>query len=259
MAITKSDRTVGGKKHLSEVFSFFKKKIHRQEPLLTDVHSHLLPGLDDGVKSIEESLHLIRQFKDLGFRKAITTPHIMSDAYRNTPSTIESGLVNLQTALVQESIDFEVEAAAEYYLDEVLFQMVKSNEPLLTFGQRYLLFETNFLTEPYQLKEFIFAVTTQGYKPILAHPERYQYLVNDFQKIEDLRNRNVLFQINIPSLVGAYSKPIQKLAQTLIDKGWVDFVGSDCHNQFHVDMMKEAFRNKHFRKALELPLINREL
>ncbi|MGE0771510.1 MAG: tyrosine-protein phosphatase [Cyclobacteriaceae bacterium] len=241
------------------MFSFFKKKVNPPEPLFTDIHSHLLAGLDDGVKSIEEALDLIRQFKDLGFRKAITTPHVMSDAYRNTPSHIKSGLEQLRKALAREAIDFEVEAAAEYYLDEVLCQKVKSNEPLLTFGGHYLLFETNFLTEPYQLKEFVFAVTTQGYKPILAHPERYQYLVNDFQKIEDLRNRNVLFQINIPSLVGAYSKPIQKLAQNLIDKGWVDFVGSDCHSQFHVDMMKEALKNKYFRKALELPLINREL
>ncbi|MEQ9413665.1 MAG: CpsB/CapC family capsule biosynthesis tyrosine phosphatase [Cyclobacteriaceae bacterium] len=242
------------------MFSFFKQK--RQvslTPLETDIHSHLLPQLDDGVKSLEESGQLIRQFIDLGYKKIITTPHVMNDFYRNESSDITEKLALLRQYLNAEKIDIPIEAAAEYFLDESLIERINKGEKLLTFGNNYLLFETNFLTEPFQLKEFIFSVTTLGYKPVLAHPERYQYLVSSFEKVEDLRNRGVLFQINIPSIIGAYSKPIQKLALQLIEKEWVDFLGSDCHNQIQMDVLKETFRNKYFKRALELPLLNRTL
>ncbi|GAB1445502.1 MAG: capsular biosynthesis protein [Cyclobacteriaceae bacterium] len=242
------------------MFSFFKSKAQIDlAPLKTDIHSHLLPQLDDGVKSLEESGQLIRQFIDLGYTKLITTPHVMNDFYRNEPNDIIAKLELLKKYLKSESINIPVEAAAEYYLDESLIERIKKGEKLLTFGANFLLFETNFITEPFQLKEFIFSVTTLGYKPVLAHPERYQYLVNNFLKVEDLKNRGVLFQLNIPSIIGAYSKPTQKLAIQLIEKGWIDFMGSDCHNQIQMDVLKETFKNKHFKKALALPLLNRSL
>ena len=241
------------------MFSFFKAKEAEVPPLKTDIHSHLLPQLDDGVKSLEESAQLVRQFMSLGYTKLVTTPHVMNDFYRNDPGTIAGGLESLKQFLAKENINVSIEAAAEYYLDESLMERVNKNERLLTFGANYLLFETNFLTEPFQLKEFIFSATTQGYKPVMAHPERYQYLVNDFGKAGDLKDRGVLFQVNIPSIIGAYSRPIQKLAIQLIRKGWVDFIGSDCHNQTQMAILKEAFKNKYFKKALALPLLNRTL
>lgn len=242
------------------MFSFFtRKKQISSTPLETDIHSHLLPQLDDGVKSLEESGQLIRQFIDLGYKKIITTPHVMNDFYRNESEDIIAKLESLRLYLKNENINIPIEAAAEYYLDESLIERINKGERLLTFGNNYLLFETNFLTEPFQLKEFIFSVTTLGYKPVLAHPERYQYLVNDFEKVVDLKNRGVLFQINIPSIIGAYSKPIQKLAVQLIEKGWVNFLGSDCHNQIQMDILKDTFKNKYFKRALELPLLNRSL
>jgi len=242
------------------VFSFLKPKLQNPtNPILTDIHSHLLPDLDDGVSNLQESEQLIRQFIELGYSKLITTPHIMSDFYRNDPTKIQEKLASLHNHLTENKIEITIEAAAEYYLDEILLSKVKNNEKLMTFGPGFLLFETNFLTEPFQLNEFIFSVTTQGYKPILAHPERYQYLINNFAKVEDLRNRGVLFQINIPSILGAYSKPIQKLAIQLINKGWVEFLGSDCHNQLQMEILKSAYKDKYFKKALELPLLNRSL
>ncbi|HEY5691530.1 MAG TPA: CpsB/CapC family capsule biosynthesis tyrosine phosphatase [Cyclobacteriaceae bacterium] len=241
------------------MFSFLKPKSQDPNPILTDIHSHLLPRLDDGVSTLEESIQLIQQFIELGYTKLVTTPHIMSDFYRNEPRHIHEELYLLNQHLNDQKINIIIEAAAEYYLDEVLIGKVKNNEMLLTFGTRYLLFETNFLTEPFQLNEFIFAVTTQGYRPVLAHPERYQYLVNNFEKVEDLRNRGVLFQINIPSILGAYSKPIQKLAIQLIEKGYVEFLGSDCHNQLQMEVLKTANKDKYFKKALNLPLLNRSL
>ncbi len=183
----------------------------------------------------------------------------MSDYYRNEPQQIVDSLTHLKQYLEAKQIAIHIEVAAEYYLDEALMEKVNLHEKLLTFGNNYLLFETNFLTEPFQLKEFIFAVTTQGYRPVMAHPERYQYLLNNFSSVEDLRNRGVLFQVNILSILGAYSKPIQKLAIQLIEKGWVEFLGSDCHNQVQMNMIKGAAKSRYFNRALELPLLNRSL
>ncbi len=227
--------------------------------LKVDIHSHLLPGIDDGAQSMEETLSLIRGFSALGYRKLVTTPHIMSDIYRNTPAIIGEQLQRVQEKLTEEGIDLQLEAAAEYYLDENLMADIRSDQPLLTFGDRFLLFETNFLSEPLHLKEFIFLASTKGYKPILAHPERYAYLQQNDSKLEDLLQRGVLFQVNISSLTGYYSRAIKQLAHKLIDRGWVHWLGSDCHQAHHVALIKEALRSKYMKKALHLPLLNNSL
>jgi protein-tyrosine phosphatase len=238
------------------VFSFFKKEEkNNQLSLGTDIHSHLLANLDDGVKSMAEAETLILEFQKLGYSKLITTPHIMSDHYRNDAGTIQTKLTALQNHLQEKNISMPIEAAAEYYFDEVFYQQVNNQEPFLTFGKSYLLFETNYLSEPYQLKDFIFKITTQGYQPVLAHPERYQYMT--IEKAEDLRSRGVIFQINILSLLGYYSKPIRTMANEFIDKGWVEFLGSDCHNYLQIRELQQAYKNKYFKKALDLPLLNR--
>ena len=235
------------------MFSIFKNKEQKEYlPLQADIHSHLLYGIDDGVNSLQEAEEIIRVFQDCGYRKLIT-----SDRYRNDPEIIHDKLKELQEYLSLKNIEIKIEAAAEYYFDEYLFQQVNANAPLLTFGSRYLLFETNYLSEPFQLKDFIFKITTLGYKPVLAHPERYQYMT--LQKAEDLRDRGVLFQINSMSLAGHYSRSIQLMANDFIDRGWIDFLGSDCHNYLHTEVLKKAMKSKYFKKALELPLLNRML
>jgi protein-tyrosine phosphatase len=243
------------------VFGWFKKEkaTSTQQHLLVDMHSHLIPAIDDGSQTFEDSLALIRKFEKAGYKKLITTPHVMSDTYRNTTEGIQEGLKNLNAYLSDKSIDITIEAAAEYYLDENLIAMLNADQPLLTFGKKYLLFETNFLNEPLNLKEFIFLATTKGYKLVLAHPERYMYLQSDFEKSEDLINRGLLFQLNIGSITGYYSKNIQATANKLIDKGWVHFIGSDCHNMQHAAQVAEVQRLKYFQKALHLPLLNNSL
>jgi protein-tyrosine phosphatase len=240
------------------VLSFFKKsKLIASYPFSTDMHSHLLAGIDDGVKNWEEAERIIISFLEMGFQQIITTPHIMSDTYRNDPSGIAMKLMELKQLLSEKNINIEVQAAAEYYLDETIYSKVINKEVLLTFGQRYLLFETNFLSEPFQLKDFIFQASTQGYRLVLAHPERYGYMT--MSKAEDLRNRGVLFQLNTLSITGFYTRSIQKLAYQFIDKGWVDFLGSDCHNQLQADALRKATNNRYVQKAFSLPLLNNTL
>jgi protein-tyrosine phosphatase len=243
------------------VFDWAKKK----EPgksvnqLRVDIHSHLLPGLDDGVQSYEESEDVILHFQRMGYKKLITSPHVMSDTYKNTAEKILSRLAKLQTYLTNQDIDVEIQAAAEYYLDEQVFKMVENDEKMLTFGNKYLLFETNFLNEPFNMKEFIFLATTKGYKPVLAHPERYLYLQENVDKARDLLDRGVLFQVNIGSISGSNGKPAQTTALKLIDRGWIHLLGSDCHHLQHARIVEETRHLKYYQKALALPLLNNSL
>lgn len=243
------------------MLSWLRKKDKSEEVThpFVDIHSHLLPGLDDGVQSFEEAGTIISRFQKLGYKKLITTPHVMSDFFRNSNETILNKLDELRGWLLTQQIDIELNAAAEYYLDEELVKKIENNKPLLTFGNKYLLFETNFMTEPMNLKEFIFLATTKGYKLVLAHPERYLYLQSDFSKAEDLLNRGILFQLNISSISGHYSKAAQTIAQKLIDKGWVHLLGSDCHNLQHMQLLEETQSAKYFQKAISLPLLNNTL
>lgn len=221
------------------------------------MHSHLIPAIDDGVQSPEEAYEVIDRLLELGYTKLITTPHIMSDYFSNTTESVRAAYEQFLPLLREKKYDFAFECAAEYYLDENFQQAVARKETLLTFGDKYVLFETNMLSEPLQLKEFLFALTLQGYHPILAHPERYQYM--SLAKAEDLRDRGVKLQINLLSLIGFYGPPIQRMAEKLIDQGMVDLLGSDCHNMGHATILEEAFRTASYRKALDLPLINQTL
>lgn len=242
------------------MLSWFRKKESKEQTAIrTDIHSHLLPGLDDGVQSFEDAEEIILRFVRAGYQKLITTPHIMSDAYRNTPEGIRSKLTELNDYLKSKNISIQVEVAAEYYLDEAFNKSIELNQEILTFGNKYLLFETNFMTEPLHLKEFIFMATTKGYQLVLAHPERYLYLQNDISKAEDMINRGVYFQINTSSLTGYYSREAQRTAFKLIDKGWVHFLGSDCHSLQHIRLLEEAKRSRYYQKALTLPLLNNNL
>jgi len=239
------------------VFSFFSKRSQLASiPYGTDIHSHLLPGLDDGVKTFEESIEVIRKLMTLGFSRFITTPHI-NDTYKNTPALIRGALAELRRHLSESGIQADVEAAAEYYLDDKVMQALDDKQPLLTFGKDHLLIETNVLTEPLYIKDFIFKAITQGYRPLLAHPERYMYMTVD--RAEEYRNRGVLFQVNLLSLTGFYSRPVQKMAGLLIDHGLVDFLGSDCHNMVHAEALGSLLSSRPFKKALDLDLLNKRL
>jgi len=228
--------------------------------LQVDMHSHLIPGIDDGSKSIEESVALIQRLADFGLRKIITTPHIMSEYYRNTPEIIRLGLEDLQKAVKASGIQIEIEAAAEYYMDEIFLEKVKSNEPLLTFGANFILVETGFINKPQMLLDIIFHLEMSGYKPILAHPERYQYLLADKTLQDELIERNLLFQVNLLSLTGFYSKQVKDFGEMLIERNAVALFGTDCHNARYLDMLETLPKQqKIYEKIKNLELINHQL
>ena len=224
------------------MLSFFRKKDqgHVVLPYVVDMHSHLLPGLDDGVRSVEESLYILKKLAKLGYRKVITTPHVMLEHYPNKPEEIIVRASEIQHYLNKHQLNITFEAAAEYYLDEHLNSLLSTNEKLLTFHDGYLLFETSFMNKPVFLEEAIFKMNVNGYKPVMAHPERYIYLQTNPDLISHLRNMNVLFQINLFSLLGHYSAGAKRLAGKLLNSGLVEFVGTDCHNALQIDELQKA-------------------
>lgn len=245
------------------MFSFFRKKKEGIGPidfsaLKTDMHSHLIPAIDDGSKSIEESVTLVRELHALGFTKLITTPHIMSDYFRNTPETILGGLENVRAAVKAENIPVELFAAAEYYLDDGFVEKLE-NEKLLTLGDNYLLFEISYVNAPDNLMQIIFRMQVLGYKPIMAHPERYPFWFDNFDFYRSLKDQGVLLQINTNSIAGYYGPEAKKIAEKLIEGELVDLLGTDTHAMKHIQALKKVTHEKILQKVLEMNLLNKHL
>jgi protein-tyrosine phosphatase len=156
----------------------------------------------------------------------------------------------VRRAVKEAGLDIEVEAAAEYYFDFELEKKLEE-ERLLTFGDNYLLFEVSYMNAPDNLDGVIFRMHTSGYKPVLAHPERYPYWFRDMANFEKLKEKGVLFQLNINSLTGHYSPETAKMANTMIDKGWYEFAGSDCHHTGHLELLSKVRRAPGLRKLVE--------
>ncbi len=244
------------------MFSIFKKtskplKSINFESLRTDMHSHLIAGIDDGSPDLETSISLIGQLKEMGFQRFITTPHIMADFYRNTPEIIGNGLEQLELAINSNDQSIELKAAAEYLVDFEFEAKIDNQEPLLTFGDKYILIETSFISAPPNFEDIIFKLQLKGYKVILAHPERFLFMTP--KDYESYKNRSVFFQLNLLSLIGYYGKPVQHRAQQLIQKNMIDFVGTDCHNQIQANMYEKCFTNSYWHKLVESGFLKNHL
>lgn len=228
-------------------------------PIEVDIHSHLIPGVDDGVESIEESLEIIQSFQSMGFKKCITTPHIYPDLFSNTEEKLQVEFEKVKDRVAQEEIQVEVELAAEYFLHEELFAKLKHNTSLLTFGDDYLLFETGFMNKPAFFEELMFELGTHGYRPVLAHPERYHYVGPDPEILNKLRNQRILLQVNAVSLIGAFGEVPKQIAHYMVKNGLVDFVGSDIHHSTQIEGFRRAHLNNWYKKLTKRMLINNRL
>ena len=205
--------------------------------LVADMHSHLLPGIDDGSPSLETSIELIRKMMKLGFKKFVTTPHIMWEMYKNTPEIINEKLELLRLALKSEGIDAEIKAAAEYFLDDHVEKLLATKQKLLTVADNMVLVEFSLANQPFGVKEILFELVMQGYQPIIAHPERYIYFEQAKEFYDELKDAGCYFQLNLNSISGYYGKSAEKLAQYLLKKEYYSFVGSDLHHFRHIDAL----------------------
>ncbi len=228
--------------------------------LKADMHSHLLPGIDDGAPDMETSLQLISGMADLGYSKLITTPHIMWDMYKNTRAVILDKLEQVRAAVQAEGLAVEIHAAAEYFLDDHVAGLLKNNEPLLPVSGNMILVEFSLANPSMSLKAILFDMQMQGYQPIIAHPERYIYLEHNKEFYEELKDIGCLFQLNLLSLGNHYGKSVHELAQYLIKKGYYDLVGTDLHNMKHLDLISDNNLINSLKKVLDSGrIINEQL
>jgi protein-tyrosine phosphatase len=228
--------------------------------LHTDIHSHLVPGIDDGAPDLAASLQLIRGMIALGYQKLITTPHILWDIYKNTRDMILSGFEKLQEAVEKEKLPVSLGIAAEYFLDDHVMGLLKRQEPLLTISGKKVLVEFSMAHHPLGLKDILFEMQMQGYQPVVAHPERYAYLERNKEFFDELKYMGCLFQCNILSLGNAYGKSVYELTQYLIKKKYYDMVGTDLHHPRHLEGLKNPEIARALQKMMaECTIINAEL
>ena len=225
------------------MFNIFKKKKSPVTsagifPFTTDIHSHILPGIDDGSPDIATSLQLVKGLYDLGIRKCIATPHIIGDLYRNTPETIQEALALTREAVSDAGIEMELDAAAEYMLDDYFMNLLQHKIPLLTLYKNYLLTEFSYSQRPHNIEEMAFGMITGGYRPVLAHPERYFYLHENFKEFHYLKELGFHLQVNLLSLTGYYGKGVARAARYILQNDLALLVGTDLHHERHMAALK---------------------
>ena len=226
--------------------------------LHTDIHSHLIPGIDDGSPDMDTSLALLKELEMLGYKKIITTPHVKTEYFQNDVTKLDDLCERLRRAARFEGIKLDIEVGAEHLLDEGVNQRIKNGQ-FKTFGDNYLLVELPFMFPPFGLDGYIFELQLAGYKLILAHPERYLYWLYDFNQFIRLKDSGVLFQANIISLGNYYGKDVYNLAKKLIDNNMVELLGTDTHSAKHIEAVRKSCSSSLLKKLLESGrIINKE-
>lgn len=219
-----------------------------------DIHSHLLPGIDDGAKTIEDTEYLIGALQKIGFTKFITTPHTFNGFWDNTKEGIEAKVLETQQHLAAKPFDISLQAASEYLLDDHFATLFKKGE-LLTLKDNLVLVEMSYLNAPIHLYDLLFDLQVAGYQPVLAHPERYAFYHKNFDEYRKLKNAGCYLQLNLLATVGYYGSDVAEAAKKLLEQGLYDFVGSDVHHQKHINAFQQKVLIKD-TKALEAVIQN---
>lgn len=246
------------------MFSFFKpKKVKADLSFIgVDMHSHLLPNLDDGLQDINDTVRFIEQLQELGYEKLICTPHTLAEVHPNTPWTILPRLQDVRNELKSKGINFPIDAASEYMTDMSLEERIRNNYPLLTFGKdkKYILIEMSYLAESSNIENVIFELQAKGLQPILAHPERYNFYHGNFEKYQRMKDLGCLMQSNLLSFLGYYGKPVQMTVEKLAKAKLIDLLGTDMHHERHLKGLQELAQRSSFYKMIEpLTIQNRAL
>ncbi|TRO65092.1 tyrosine-protein phosphatase [Christiangramia sabulilitoris] len=239
------------------MLSFFQKNIYLVDLIegITDFHNHILPGIDDGAKSIEESIGLIKAFENISITNFVATPHVIGEYYPNTPQTISSAYQNLAKQLEDPS---RIAYAAEYMMDQHFIDILENGEILNIIGSKVLV-EMSYFQPPLNLNEILFKIQNASYSPILAHPERYAFFHSkSLEKFKDLKSRGCDFQLNMLSLSGHYGLGIQKTAFQMLENKMIDFICSDVHRIDHLEKIKKIKVPKKFSAGIQTVINNQK-
>lgn len=232
---------------------FFKPKIFLKDLIpddYTDIHSHLLPGIDDGAEDIEKSQFLVAEMKKIGFSQLIATPHVYSGVWDNSKESIIKNHSETLSLFAEKSINIKLNVAAEYLLNDHFVELLNRNE-ILTLKDNYVLVEMSYINPPIQLYDIIFKLQVAGYIPILAHPERYSFYHKSTNEYKKLKKSGCLFQLNLLSTVGYYGSEAMKTTDFLLQEGLIDYVGSDIHHKKHIDAFYSKIAIKDSKPLIE--------
>ncbi|WP_299325028.1 CpsB/CapC family capsule biosynthesis tyrosine phosphatase [uncultured Maribacter sp.] len=222
------------------MFSFFSKKHFLIDHLegFIDIHNHILPRIDDGAKTVEDSIELIKGFNEFGVTDFICTPHIMENYYPNNPNTINGSLSLLKNALKMNNLEHvNVVAAAEHMIDSG-FEKILEDKDIMPLAKNYLLIEMSYLQASINFDSSVEKIKSAGLFPIFAHPERYAYFHNKLKSLNKIKDKGVFFQLNMLSLSNYYGKDVNKVATHLIKENLIDFIASDTHSINHINHLK---------------------
>ena len=239
------------------MFHIFSKKKYLVDYLhnFVDIHNHILPGIDDGAKNVQESIDLIRGFKELGITNMVATPHIMSNLYPNTKETITSSLDLLTNELLANDLkDISIEAAAEHMIDDSFKELLEQGE-VMSMRKQYLLVEMSYLQPSINFDDAIKSIMKKGFFPILAHPERYGYWHTNKANYSKYKKKGVQYQLNLLSLSDYYGPEVQRMALYLLDHGLIDYIATDIHRREQIEFLKEIKINAGVSESI-IPLIN---
>lgn len=242
------------------MFSFFNKKKYLVDHLsgFIDIHNHILPGIDDGAKTIENSIEILKGFSEFGVNDFIATPHIMHNYYDNTPTTINQSLKLLENELLSKEMQpIKIIPAGEHMIDSN-FESILKDKTVMPLSKEYLLIEMSYLQRPINFDKAVVAIAENNYFPVLAHPERYNFLLNRTHKYHEFKEQGIFFQLNMLSLGGYYGKEITKMAIKLLEEKMIDFIGSDVHNMNHMTSLKEIQLSNNTLKLIE-PIIEKTI
>lgn len=226
------------------MLSFLKSKPYLKDLLAgnyVDIHSHLLPGIDDGAKTITDTSKLAKSFQEIGVSQFITTPHISHYVWNNSPEAIIAKHEETRLLLEVENIKMPFQTAAEYFMDD-WFESHFQKEKLLTLKDNYVLVEMSYMNAPVQLYKILFDLQVAGYIPVLAHPERYLFYHKNFNGYDKLKKAGCMFQLNLLAVVGYYGSEITKVTEDLLKKGMYDFAGTDVHHNNHIASFNQKIK-----------------
>ena len=234
------------------LFDIFRRSGTKAElPTVTDIHCHILPGVDDGAPDLETSLELAGRMEEMGFKRIFASPHITESTFENTPEMLDTALDRLSTALKEKGSGLILDRSSENRIDDFFREQLEAGN-IRPLPGNYIIVENSFIQEPWNLDQFLFDLKIKGYKPIMAHPERFFYYHDkNLSRYEALHNAGNYFQVNLLSLAGAYGKIEKKVAEALVEKGWVRFLGTDIHNLAHVEAIENYLTTRDARRQFE--------
>ena len=244
------------------MFNFFSRKREPQKLFFkTDIHCHVLPGIDDGSPDVDTSVELIERMQKWGIERILASPHITFGTFENTAEIMDGAMAQLQSRLTELGNPLRLSHSAENRVDDLFMENFAAGK-LITLPGNRLLVKNSFIQEPWNLDQLLFDLQVKGFRPIMVHPERYSYYYGHKERYKAIHEAGTAFQINLLSLAGHYGKDEKRIAEYLIEQGMVDYIGSDLHRDSHADSIDRYLASKDYerhRAALEGRIHNDEI